>query len=196
VGSNSSLGGSFNIFWMPNSPIKELTNQQEGGIISPQIRERPPRMLGFGNWGGLRRIRDTLEGFRDRNRIHPSRFGEHAGQKTRSDVLLSKERDGSVIILNRSNNISKKMAEITDLTNFVISGVTRDSTGSPLGSCKVELFETATDKKANETYSDGSGNFTFTVHFNDTQQFYLVAYKNGSPDVAGTTIDEIQAVHP
>jgi hypothetical protein len=189
-------GCPFNIFWMPNSPIKEITNQEAGGIISGQIRERPPRMLGFGNWGGLRRVSDTLEGFRDRNRIHPARFGDHPGQKTRCDVLLNKERDGSVVILNRSNNISRKMAEISDITNFVLSGVTRNSTGTRLGNCKVELFQTSDDKKVNETMSDGSGNFTFPIHFTDTNQFYLVAYLDGSPDVAGTTVDTLTGVHP
>lgn len=73
--------------------------------------------------------------------------------------------------------------------NFSITGVTRDSAGTVLPTCRVELFITAGDQTQAETTSDASGNFRFDMP--GTGPFYLVAYKVGSPDVAGTTVNTL-----
>lgn len=76
---------------------------------------------------------------------------------------------------------------------FSISGITKDSTGTPIASCDVELFETGSEKFLNRTTSDGSGNYSFVVPSN-SGNFWVRAYKVGAPDVAGTTINNIVAV--
>lgn len=82
---------------------------------------------------------------------------------------------------------------ITGEQNFTISGVTRDSTGAVLVSCKVELFDKLTDLKIAETISDSvSGAYIFYVTPGRTN--YAVAYKVGAPDVAGTTVDTLVGV--
>lgn len=81
--------------------------------------------------------------------------------------------------------------------NFFISGVTRDSTGAPLGYCTVRLFFTANDSvsgrsadvEAAQTTSDANGNFSFTVQ--PGVSYYIVAYLAGSPDVAGATLNTL-----
>jgi hypothetical protein len=73
---------------------------------------------------------------------------------------------------------------------FSLAGVTRDSTGTPLGTCTVKLFEAATDIEVGQTTSDGAGAFTFRLG-NNAGYFYLVAYKPGSPDVAGTSVNTL-----
>lgn len=73
---------------------------------------------------------------------------------------------------------------------LVISGQTLDSTSTPLASCRVEFFRTANDTKHSETTSDGSGNYT-SDPVGLGQQYYAVAYKAGSPDVAGTTVNTL-----
>jgi hypothetical protein len=73
--------------------------------------------------------------------------------------------------------------------NFTISGVTRDKNGTALGTCAVELYITGRDVSIAETVSDASGNFVFNMP--GTGPFYLVAYRAGSPDVAGTTVNTI-----
>lgn len=73
---------------------------------------------------------------------------------------------------------------------FSLSGITRDSTGAVLGGCDVHLFQTGTDIEVGQTTSDGSGNFSFSLG-NNAGYFYLVAYKTGSPDVAGTSINTL-----
>ena len=76
--------------------------------------------------------------------------------------------------------------------SFSISGVTRTSAGATLGNCAVHLFESATDIEIAQTTSDGSGNFTFVIGTN-AGFFYIVAYKPGSPDVAGTSVNTLVA---
>lgn len=73
-----------------------------------------------------------------------------------------------------------------------ITGTTKDSTGAALGSCTVQLFRTADDSFQSEITSDGSGNFSFTSPGQFT--YYIVAYKAGAPDVAGTTVNTLVGV--
>jgi hypothetical protein len=75
--------------------------------------------------------------------------------------------------------------------NDVITGVTKDSAGTPLGNCVVQLFRTLLDALVEEKTSDASGNFSF---YNPASgPFYIVAYKAGAPDVAGTTLNTLTA---
>ena len=76
---------------------------------------------------------------------------------------------------------------------FSISGVTRDGAGAALGNCLVHLFQTSFDIEVAETVSDGSGAFSFSIG-NNAGFFYIVAYKAGSPDVSGTTLNTLVAV--
>lgn len=74
----------------------------------------------------------------------------------------------------------------------MISGVTYSAVGVILGGCVVELYETATDLPLFKTTSDATtGAFTFTCARYAPATHYMVAYKAGSPDVAGTTINTL-----
>ena len=73
-----------------------------------------------------------------------------------------------------------------------IIGVTKDANGAPLGTCIVQGFRTANDQYVRETISDPAGNYVFCTEFLDSQ--YLVAYKVGAPDVAGTTVNTLTGV--
>jgi hypothetical protein len=73
--------------------------------------------------------------------------------------------------------------------NFLISGITKDATGAPLGNCDVHLFRTSDDLEVGQTVSDPTGAFAFYVA--PGVQFYCVAYKAGSPDVSGTTLNTV-----
>lgn len=73
---------------------------------------------------------------------------------------------------------------------WTITGVTKDSSGTPLGGCVVQMFATRNDAILEEVVSDGSGNYTLTSPgAQDT--YYLVAYKAGALDVAGTTVNTL-----
>jgi hypothetical protein len=74
---------------------------------------------------------------------------------------------------------------------YKISGTTRDSVGAALGNCIVDLYYTDTGERAARVESDASGAFTFLVGPN--LACYVVAYKAGAPDVAGTTVNTLVA---
>tara|TARA_R110000868_G_scaffold57697_1_gene178206 strand:- start:331 stop:912 length:582 start_codon:yes stop_codon:yes gene_type:complete len=70
--------------------------------------------------------------------------------------------------------------------NERIVGISRDATGSVLGSCAVKVFRTSDDLLIAQTVSDASGNWT--IYPNQIGPFfYYVEYKSGSPDVFGTS---------
>lgn len=74
-------------------------------------------------------------------------------------------------------------------TNLYISGVTKDSTGAALGGCAVSLFRTSDGALILSAISDATGNYSFPILVSG--QFYVVAYKAGSPDVAGVTVNTL-----
>jgi hypothetical protein len=75
-------------------------------------------------------------------------------------------------------------------TRLFISGVTKDGTGAILPGCSVDLLRTVDDLLMERTTSDGSGNYSF-VTVGVGEQYYVVAYLAGSPDVAGTTRNDL-----
>lgn len=78
--------------------------------------------------------------------------------------------------------------------NWSISGITKDSSGSVLGSCVVELFYTSTDLPLSKVISNATtGAYSFNCSPN-AGNYYAVAYKTGSPDVAGTTVNTLAPV--
>lgn len=77
--------------------------------------------------------------------------------------------------------------------NFQIAGTTVDSLGLPLGSCVVQLFRTGDDTLVSELTSDVLGAFQFVLSAN-AGTFYVVAYKTGVTDVAGTSVNTLVAV--
>lgn len=75
----------------------------------------------------------------------------------------------------------------------LLSGVTRDSTGAVLGNCAVELMLTESDVKVDKVVSSATGDYSFKSG-RYGKAYYIVAYKAGSPDVAGTTVNTLVAV--
>lgn len=71
-----------------------------------------------------------------------------------------------------------------------IFGVTRDGAGIALAGCTVHLFRTSDDVEVGETVSDGAGNYEFRS-VSAAAAHYVVAYKPGSPDRAGTTVNTL-----
>jgi hypothetical protein len=74
---------------------------------------------------------------------------------------------------------------------YRITGITRDSVGAILGNCEVHLFRTADDVELDQVTSNANGEFTLTVGIAPTRTYYIVAYKAGGTDVAGTTLNTL-----
>ena len=73
---------------------------------------------------------------------------------------------------------------------LTISGITKDSAGTALPSCTVKLFPTDTDTERDEVVSSASGAYEFRSASPGVNH-YAVAYRAGSPDVAGTTVNTL-----
>lgn len=86
----------------------------------------------------------------------------------------------------------KKFRGTFTVNGSIPLGVTKDSTGAALGSCRVDLFETGSNRYISSTTSDGSGNYSFTVPSN-SQTYFVRAYKAGGTNLFGTTDETIQA---
>lgn len=71
-----------------------------------------------------------------------------------------------------------------------VTGQTLNSLGAPLPGVTVLLFLTATNAFVGQVTSDANGNYAAPTPWTG-QNHFVVAYLAGSPDVAGTTIDEL-----
>ena len=80
-------------------------------------------------------------------------------------------------------------------TKRFIRGVTKDSGGSPLANAIVQGFVTATDTFVGEVTSGEDGTYTLGTETIAGVAHYLVAYKAGSPDVAGTTVNTLTSTN-
>lgn len=84
---------------------------------------------------------------------------------------------------------------------WLLTGVTKDSTGAVLGACRVLALKTdkiKCDASAyanpieDDTVSDASGNYLMSVKTNEAYQ--VLAYKPGGTDVAGVTVNTLGPV--
>jgi len=118
---------------------------------------------------------------------------DQVGGNIRTPGVHSFELYTNINSINGGNHVqfaSPKMHGVS----WMLTGITKDSTGAVLGSCVVHLFYTDTDILVNEVTSDPTtGAFSFLIGPN-AGKFYLVAYKPGSPDVAGTSINTLMPV--
>jgi len=71
----------------------------------------------------------------------------------------------------------------------LIRGITKDPMGQRIGGCLVKLYHTVDDSVLDEIYSDDGGNYTLVTDFTD--EHYIVAYRTGSPDYAGTSANTL-----
>lgn len=71
-----------------------------------------------------------------------------------------------------------------------VDGITADAAGNVVANAIVRLFRTADDVEVDQSQSDGAG--AFTLRAAGSGPFYVVAYKPGSPDVFGTTLNTLQ----
>ena len=102
-----------------------------------------------------------------------------------------------------AGGISQGLRALIALTQFyvphplppraVISGITYDATGIPLGGCTVTVLDvTATpDVQVACVISEANGTYAVEVPDYAGKLFQVIAYLPGSPDVAGVTANTI-----
>lgn len=80
--------------------------------------------------------------------------------------------------------------EGTQSRNF-LRGTCKDSVSAIVANATVQAFVTATDVYAGEGVSLSDGTYYVGVEQLKSTAMYLVAYKPGSPDIAGTTVNTL-----
>ena len=75
-----------------------------------------------------------------------------------------------------------------------IIGTCYDSVGGTVSGATVQGFVTATDTFVRETTADSNGRYELGTEYPATNH-YLVAYRAGSPDIAGTTVNTLQGTN-
>jgi hypothetical protein len=75
--------------------------------------------------------------------------------------------------------------------SFIVSGITKDAAGAPLPGVTVDLYSESR-VWLDRTVSDGSGAYIFRLV--GVGSVFIVAYLEGAPEVAGTTIHNVQPV--
>lgn len=78
----------------------------------------------------------------------------------------------------------------TQSMNFLL-GTCKDSGGTPVANAIVQAFVTATDEFVGQVQGNNDGTYVLGVPRSKVTPHYLVAYKAGSPDIAGTTVNTL-----
>lgn len=135
-------------------------------------------------------------------RIHMQMFQTvHVREGGRGETFASPWWPSSGFVGDRATDVAvmnsgQKWFESPEITRgqnsrFGIAGVTRNQYGSAIGSCTVKLFKTSDDSLVSQIVSDpNDGSYLLsTPYYPDTH--YIVAYKAGSPDIAGATVNTL-----
>ena len=76
--------------------------------------------------------------------------------------------------------------------NFIM-GRCKDSVGNGVSGAVVQTFRTADDTLISETNADSNGYYEAGTPQPAGTQHYIVAYRAGAPDIAGTTVNTLTA---
>ena len=128
------------------------------------------RLLASGPWGGRADWRGAMN----------VGFPDYSYPLMDPQMLKPSYRGQIGTVIYRSTGVAK---------NNFITGITKDSAGTALGNCQVDLFLTSSDMPQQSVVSDAVGAFSFGNP--GTGPFYMVAYLSGAPDVAGTSVNTL-----
>jgi hypothetical protein len=104
----------------------------------------------------------------------------------------------------RPNPMSNLAMPVRQPARYRISGITKNSAGVALGNCVVQVYESSSQatliegqeahgKLRGSTDSGANGNYSLDVTgLGSGLTFTVVAYKAGTPDVAGTTVNTLE----
>jgi hypothetical protein len=181
----NALGGS--VLASQLGPLQAAKVERFAGSCSPLILEIAENMLVIADDQGYAPMHPDFTPYhsRLRSRFQRSMIANNAVICTPCGAIYPFDTGLSGQLINNF---------VQNTARFQITGVTRDSAGATLGNCRVVMLEVARisvngTPVVAETISDGSGNYTIEVALNTAHQG--IAYKDGSPDVAGISIDTL-----
>lgn len=110
-----------------------------------------------------------------------------AAIKPRSPITVVRQKKGT-----KRLGAKPKAIRVRKPRTPYITGVTRDSGGTPVPNCQVYVFKTAGDVLVASGTSDASGVYLLPVP-SYTDNLFVVAYRADSPDIFGTTVNWLVA---
>jgi hypothetical protein len=78
------------------------------------------------------------------------------------------------------------------VSHWLMAGISRDSAQAVLPLCQIDLFDSQAKRLVAGVVSNAAGAFAINCFY--AGPFYMVGYKVGTPDVAGTTLNTLLAV--
>lgn len=90
-----------------------------------------------------------------------------------------------------SLNRSFVAARITKPIAYLISGLTLDSTGTPIAGVRVTAFCVQTQTSVAAVDSGADGSYALSVSGDPSLTFIVQAYKAGAPDLTGLTVNTL-----
>lgn len=156
-------------------------------IQAKNLIQKPFDVIPAPNMGnpGFRFMADTLGS--GRGKIYPRASACNPG--------VSEGKVFAIASIDRRPNPLKDNAlwkELQGTLRMTMSGITRDSAGAILGTCRVMIFRTEDNSFVAETVSDGSG--AWSIVLLKGGPFFQVCYKVGAPDLAGTSLNTLVPV--
>lgn len=135
---------------------------------------------------------DTIGMIADGRRAHARLQSQENGGQVRANALVATPCGALVWIQLGRHPCLDIFVEAS--SQWLLSGITRDNVGVALGDCQVAILETgriAVDGApvVAQTVSDGAGNYSVAVPTNTA--FQAIAYKAGTPDVAGISRNDL-----
>ena len=157
----------------PGSHQRAFTDQyhpkwDRGGARSPRTWKDPNRWYSLWSWG-CRIGGGDLEGY--------STSGGSGGLASK-DLFEPYSCDGA-----------------GTQTKRFLRGTCVDSVDAPVANAIVQGFVTSTDAFVGEVTANTDGTYTLGTETVAGVQHYLVAYKAGSPDIAGTTVNTLTSTN-
>lgn len=73
---------------------------------------------------------------------------------------------------------------------FVLADIATDGSGTPMAGATINLFRTADNAFIDRVVSGADGSYEFRTPA-PASNYFVVAYKAGAPDVAGTTVNSL-----
>lgn len=116
--------------------------------------------------------------------LWPSRSSMQSGDSTVPLASLDASNKWSEWTVNGWGNLGQKL----------IIGICVDATGNVVTGATIEGFVTANNVLVNVTSTDGLGNYQLGTVYPGVAH-YLVAYRAGSPDISGTTVNTLQGTN-
>ena len=150
-------------------------------VMSPSVAPKKPQTTLFAKKRRKQKTRTTVIAVARRNTVVPT---SRRPSRPITAVLAPKRR---------KKGAQAKTTTAKKQRTPWITGVTRNSAGTPIPNCNVFVFRTSDEALIARGVSNASGIYLLPVQ-NYTDNLFVVAYRADAPDIFGTTVNWLTGV--